>query len=432
MNIAGNKTKKQQRKKPEILSRAEAKWNPLYVKMGGIFLSVGAAALLVFWIDNTQPFPSDESGFSIVGRNSQGEGEREEKLKVQVGGTEETMNVTVEEQEYTQEQLEKTFQSAGEKLEVLVLGENESLDEVRSNLKLISAIPDTGISISWELENHDVMNQQGELKTENLPDEGILVKLTAVMSYKEEMAENIFFARLYPPQLSQTEKLLKKLDEEIERLDEETKEEEYLKLPSNVDGIPVIWKYGRNFRAAGLMLIGLAMALFLYAAEQEKQKDRKKKRELQMALDYPQMVSKLTLYLGAGMTIRKAWYQIAEDYEYQREEKGEREVYEEMIYTMHEIQGGGSEGECYEKFGERCALPVYKKFGAMLSQNLKKGTKGLAPLLRQEADNAFEERKSLAKRLGEEAGTKLLIPMFLMLAVVLVMIVVPAFFSIQI
>lgn len=151
-----------------------------------------------------------------------------------------------------------------------------------------------------------------------------------------------------------------------------------------------------------------------------------------MALDYPQMVSKLTLYLGAGMTIRKAWYQIAEDYEYQREEKGEREVYEEMIYTMHEIQGGASEGECYERFGERCALPVYKKFGAMLSQNLKKGTKGLAPLLRQEADNAFEERKSLAKRLGEEAGTKLLIPMFLMLAVVLVMIVVPAFFSIQI
>ena len=180
------------------------------------------------------------------------------------------------------------------------------------------------------------------------------------------------------------------------------------------------------------MLMGAAAALFLYAAELEKQKNRKKEREVQMALDYPQMVSKLTLYLGAGMTVRKAWYRIAEDYELQKEEKGKREVYEEMLYTMHEIQGGGSEGECYEKFGERCALPAYKKFGAMLSQNLKKGTKGLAPLLKQEADNAFEERKSLAKRLGEEAGTRMLLPMFLMLAVVLVIIVVPAFFSIQI
>ena len=174
------------------------------------------------------------------------------------------------------------------------------------------------------------------------------------------------------------------------------------------------------------------MTLFLYVSEQEKQKDQKKKREVQMSLDYPQMVSKLTLYLGAGMTVRKAWYRIAEDYEQQKEEKGRRETYEEMIYTMHEIQGGGSESECYERFGERCGLPAYKKFGAMLSQNLKKGTKGLASLLKQEADNAFEERKSLARRLGEEAGTKMLIPMFLMLAVVLVMIVVPAFFSIQI
>lgn len=427
-----NRTRREKTKKQGILSRAEEKWNPLYVKMGLIFLAVGAAALLVFWMDNTQPFPQDENGSSVVSRNSQGQGEREEKLKVRIGDTEENMTVTVGEQEYTQEQLDKVFREAGEKLEELVLGENESLDEVRSNLNLVGSLPDTGISVSWEVDEYEAMNQQGELKTENLTDEGTLVKLTAVLSYKEETAEVTFFARLYPPKLNQTEKQLKKLSEEIERMDEETKEDKYLSLPSDVDGTPVIWKYGRNFRAVGLLLIGAAAALFLYAEEQEKQKNRKKERELQMALDYPQMVSKLTLYLGAGMTVRKAWYRIAEDYELQKEEKGNREVYEEMLYTMHEIQGGGSEGECYEKFGERCALPAYKKFGAMLSQNLKKGTKGLAPLLKQEADNAFEERKSLAKRLGEEAGTKMLLPMFLMLAVVLVIIVVPAFFSIQI
>lgn len=427
-----NRTRREKTKKQGILSRAEEKWNPLYVKMGLIFLAVGAVALLVFWMDNTQPFPQDENGSSVVSRNSQGQGEREEKLKVRIGDTEENMTVTVGEQEYTQEQLDKVFREAGEKLEELVLGENESLDEVRSNLNLIGSLPDTGISVSWEVDEYEAMNQQGELKTENLTDEGTLVKLTAVLSYKEETAEVTFFARLYPPKLNQTEKQLKKLSEEIERMEEETKADEYLSLPSDVDGTPVIWKYGRNFRAVGLLLIGAAAALFLYAEEQEKQKNRKKERELQMALDYPQMVSKLTIYLGAGMTVRKAWYRIAEDYELQKEEKGNREVYEEMLYTMHEIQGGGSEGECYEKFGERCALPAYKKFGAMLSQNLKKGTKGLAPLLKQEADNAFEERKSLAKRLGEEAGTKMLLPMFLMLAVVLVIIVVPAFFSIQI
>ena len=45
--------------------------------------------------------------------------------------------------------------------------------------------------------------------------------------------------------------------------------------------------------------------------------------------------------------------------------------------------------------------------------------------------STFEERKARARRLGEEAGTKLLLPMFLMLAEVLVIVVVPAFFTVQ-
>ena len=70
------------------------------------------------------------------------------------------------------------------------------------------------------------------------------------------------------------------------------------------------------------------------------------------------------------------------------------------------------------------------KFGALLAQNLKKGTK-MADLLRNEAAQAFENRKSRAKRLGEEAGTKLLAPMFGMLAIVLIIVIVPAFLSMQ-
>lgn len=68
----------------------------------------------------------------------------------------------------------------------------------------------------------------------------------------------------------------------------------------------------------------------------------------------------------------------------------------------------------------------------MLSQNLRKGSRGITDLLAREAEEAFEDRKNMAKKLGEEAGTKLMIPMFIMLAVVFVIVTVPAFFSIQI
>ncbi len=69
------------------------------------------------------------------------------------------------------------------------------------------------------------------------------------------------------------------------------------------------------------------------------------------------------------------------------------------------------------------------KLSALLSQNIRKGSNDLLRVLRQEADNAFAERKSLAKKLGEEAGTKLLLPMMMMLCVVMVIIMIPAYFS---
>lgn len=76
-------------------------------------------------------------------------------------------------------------------------------------------------------------------------------------------------------------------------------------------------------------------------------------------------------------------------------------------------------------------MQEYLRLGALLSQNLRKGTKGLNDLLRFEAVQSFEERKAKAKRLGEEAGTKLLMPMFLMLTEVLIIVVVSAFFSVR-
>ena len=107
-------------------------------------------------------------------------------------------------------------------------------------------------------------------------------------------------------------------------------------------------------------------------------------------------------------------------------------VYEEMQTTLHEMQSGISEAEAYERFGKRCGLTAYMKFGALLSQNLRKGSKGLGDMLRMEAIEAFERRKSMARRLGEEAGSKLLAPMLGMLAVVLIMVMVPAFMTMQI
>ena len=68
----------------------------------------------------------------------------------------------------------------------------------------------------------------------------------------------------------------------------------------------------------------------------------------------------------------------------------------------------------------------YRRLGFLLSVHLKQGNEQLLALLSQEADSAQEDRRSMARKAGEEAGTKLLLPMMLMLVVVMFLVLLPA------
>ena len=78
----------------------------------------------------------------------------------------------------------------------------------------------------------------------------------------------------------------------------------------------------------------------------------------------------------------------------------------------------------------RCKSQNYLKFSSLIIQHVKKGGRGMEALLQEEGRSALHKRREAAKCLGEEAGTKLLMPMMLMFIIVLILIVVPAFLSI--
>ena len=153
-------------------------------------------------------------------------------------------------------------------------------------------------------------------------------------------------------------------------------------------------------------------------------------RKRSIRREYSEIVHKLVLFVGAGMTIRSAFCKVAGDYESKVKKEKILPAYEEMLYTCRELHAGVSEGAAYEHFGQRIGLPEYVRLCALLVQNLKRGNRTLLERLREEADKASEERLQQCKKLGEEAGTKLLVPMVLLLAVVMVIIMIPAFSAI--
>lgn len=373
----------------------------------------------------------------VFERNAYGKGSKTEELKVAIQGEADKIPIEVEiaEQQYSEKEIQELFDRIILRMEKMILGENESLDRIESNMNLLTKIPDEPVEVSWELDHYDVMNVRGELQPDFLKEEGTLVTLRAVLTYCENEEKKALYqctANVFPKEQNEETKERNQIEEVIRMQEEESRTSKKLKLPKKILNREAVYYQKMDSRGLVLVFMGVLTGILLYALEFQNKVKEKEKRRQQMLLDYPEIVNKMALFLGAGMTAKRAWKKVVEDYGRQKEIWGERYAYEEMKRTCHEMDSGATEAESYEKFGRRCDNHVYVRFGALLSQNLRKGTKGLTQLLKLESVQAFEERKALAKRLGEEAGTKLLLPMFMMLAIVLIIVIVPAFLSVQI
>lgn len=178
---------------------------------------------------------------------------------------------------------------------------------------------------------------------------------------------------------------------------------------------------------AGLTII-VAVLLVMRKKEQKIHKQEQKREE--MVLDYPDIVSQMVLFLGAGMTIRGALEKMASDYRKKRDDTGKRRyAYEEILLTLREMERGITEEDAYRRMGNRIQIPRYRTFTTLLIQHLKKGNRELQEILERESAQTLEERKRKARIYGEQAATKMLFPMILMLLDVLVILLVPAFMN---
>lgn len=373
----------------------------------------------------------------VLGRPGYGEGDRKEELSVQIEGEKEiqSVEVTVQERKYTEKEKEELLQSALVELEKILPGENRSLDEVRTNLTFPQHMENNAISIMWLTEPYGVLSENGSiLKAED--ENGTLVEITAILTCGEQEVIYTSYARVYPPLLSEQEKLRQMVQKEVTQADEAANHEEELKLPDSVNGKKLVWTKVSENPFPAILFLSILLVVCVYVQMDNEIRKKAVKRKTQLLLDYPDLMWRMTMLLGAGLSIRGTFERIAQEYrreqKYQERKKGTipvRYVYEEVSYTCYEMQSGISEAQAYERFGKRCQLPEYIRVGSVLSQNLKKGAKGLTSMLETEAEASLNDRKNNARKIGEKAGTKLLLPMILMLGVVLAILMIPAFLS---
>lgn len=389
-------------------------------------LFVGDLFCLAAWAGAHSAARLTDGGY--LSRNAYGEGDVEVGLKAEIPGVqEEVFDYVLEERRLTEEELEKSYGEASALLPGAILGGNACLEDVREDLELVQALEGYPFQISWESSAYSLVHTDGTVQNKELT-EGEVVTLTASLCYEDWIRELQIPVQINPVVYTPQEALRARLEELLRERGESSRSGEVMALPENIGTEPVIWSEIIEDSSGYFLILVILAACVLYWGRGRELDQKLEERQRELLLYYPEIVNKLALYMGAGMTIRNAFLKMGEDYKKQKERR-KKYVYEEILMTCYELQGGRSETEAYAHFGKRCQMQVYMKLSALLSQNIRKGSNDLLRVLRQEADNAFAERKNLAKKLGEEAGTKLLLPMMMMLCVVMVIIMIPAYFS---
>ena len=338
---------------------------------------------------------------------------------------EETVRITVAGREYTKEEIEAYMEQIRIALPDLILGENADVDHVTKSLTLMKQIDDNPVIITWSSSDYGLMDSKGTIQALEIAEEGELCMLTATLSCQGYEQEERFYIRICRGERTEEEQLKETLREALQYQEAEKRTDGEFMLPQEIGGNRVVWIRKENDNSVMIMLLTGALAVGVYFALDRDLQKQMQKRKNRFLSEYPEFVSRLVLLLSAGMTMRSAMYQIAGSGHGGKSVQ----IYEEIVYTCHELDSGIPEAAAYYHLGRRCGEQHYVRLCMLLSQNLKKGTAGLLGLLKAEAADALEERKRNARRLGEEAGTKLLLPMMIMLLIVMLIIMVPAFMS---
>lgn len=350
-------------------------------------------------------------------------------VQVQLQIAEEWKSIPLEigPREYEEARIEELHLEAKEYLAEVVPGENESLNRVTRSLYFPESYPVTGGKIYWTTDAPWLVTAEGEVLNTALT-EAVSVQITAEIFYGSESRFFSEVVTVYPAVFTEEEVLLQKIQRELTKQEQASRKASHFILPEAVFGYRTRQEEGAKVGISGfLILLALTVPLFVYSNYFGNLDARRKERKEQAEGSYTEFVTKLSLLLAAGISVRQAFVRLAEEYENMHGEK--HVLTEELKVTKQELDNGGSERVVYEAFGRRIGVLAYRRMASLLTQNASKGVQGMRNLLLQEAKEVMAQERANIRQKGEQAGTKLLLPMMGLLLLVFAILLVPAFQS---
>ena len=350
--------------------------------------------------------------------------EQEVELQVEQGEWKKT-RIEVSPRKPTGEEAEAALDLAETEIRKEYLGKNSSADRVYRRLELKNVYQKV-VKAGWSFSPSGLVDETGNIRQEAIRDP-VNVKIRGLLRCGDHDREIRLNITIVPLPFSASDALEFYLTQGLKEADREGETDQQMALPESVAGKVLHYRRERKNDGPTVCLMGLGALLLTVFMEHRRKKQEHNRFQASLNQDYPMVLSQLGLFVGAGFSVPAAFAEVGRMYT-ARLGRGhpKGEGYEAVLTLSRKLKDGCSEQEGYLWLGEKLGNRNFRKLSLLLLANMKKGDSELRRQLEQEENAAFDERKIRARVAGEEASTKLLLPMMGLLGVVLLVLLVPA------
>lgn len=388
-------------------------------KLGVLFLFILAIAIYMDATDST--LLAD----GTISRDEVGGDVRDVSLILDAEGVLEdyAYEVEIEPQKVTEQQAADYFAKVTEIIADEFDGEWEEVPMEEGYLDGI-------VEAEWIFSPSGYISSDGTILAEEIAQEGVLIDAAVTMKCGEYEQIYAFPFRLYPKAQSKEEALKKALEKwfvEQQALEGSA----YIALPTEILGVSLDWAEKKEYLSLKIIFVELAAVIsILFSRKKKRELDEAEKRR-EAELEYSEIVGQLLVLIETGMTTRQAWARIGKQYAMKKERRLVKEgyVYEAILHMIRRFQEGENERCVYQNFLKEVDVLCYRRLMRILLNTLEKGNKDVCSRLKEEAHQAYDQRILLAKKLGEETSTKMLLPLMLMMILVMGIVMIPAIIS---
>lgn len=384
----------------------ERRFRQFMVGLGLLFL-LGVGVLLL---------PEEEKSSGQISRPAAGEDAAGIRVRLTDGESATEFVLNVGSRHMTEEEFGIAADTAAVGLEAEILGGNQSLDHITEDLVFPDKDSRGLLEISWDTDTLTVISRNGTVRRDEL-EEPCEVTIKAELTDGIRTRQVDISATVLPKKYTETK--VERVQRELSELEEESRDTDNFLLPDAVDGVTV---EEQRTTSIGMVckvypvLVLVAGVLFFLQGSREKEKLKQREERLQSV--FYRFVKRLTLLVSAGESLRESLVTAAA--------VEERFLTPEVQYAVNRIQTGSTESGTYAELGRNIGLRPYIRLFSTISTVAPRGSSQLLNLLEQEVKDAEAETKEAARRKGEQASQKLLLPMILLLAVVVGVVLYPA------